>query len=74
MHRGINDTDIGDGPLATVDHETVDHFPSNPPPPPQMMMISCHFQIQMVVMNMSQSPISLSCYQPPSTHSSIYRG
>jgi hypothetical protein len=26
-----DDADIGDGPLATGDHETLDHFPCNPP-------------------------------------------
>jgi hypothetical protein len=26
-----DDADIGDGPLAMGDHETLDHFPSNPP-------------------------------------------
>jgi hypothetical protein len=26
-----DDADIGDGPLTKGDHQTLDHFPSNPP-------------------------------------------
>ena len=35
-----DDADIGDGPLAMGDHETLDHFPSNPPNDDDQLLFS----------------------------------